>query len=134
MSQLSERVSPRTSAALDELEGLIGLIRQAHQRVEQHGGQGCAELNRALTVAEELKLKLASEGGQSKVRWEHVTFTLRYLLDVVKLVCSLINCIFPRRTTIGNWVHNKKASHQRSYVAGGACVRTRRDACIPFTS
>lgn len=122
MKVSSSRASSRPSAVERNLDRLIRDIRAAYREAAKHGGQGCAEIHRALVRAEALRDTLNVDDSQS-TDWGRLTWALTYLLECVKLLCSSINCIFSWEIKHDYWVHHKAIASSTGSVAR----RTGRD-------
>ena len=131
MMKSSSRASSRPNAVKKELDGLIRDIRASHRKAAKHGGQGCAELDRALVRAEAIRDTLKADDSQS-IDWGKLTWTLAYLLEWVKLLCSSINCISPRGIRNDYWVYHKAFAPSPRSVTRGTRRETRRHADLPL--
>ncbi len=110
-------VSPGQFAAEEEVQKLIGEIQSALDRAERRGVRGCAELRSALVRAQRVQEMLSADRKNSELNWSKLTWTLEFLLRVVKEICSSLYWIFPSRSRYGNWVYHKASPNKRGSFA-----------------
>jgi hypothetical protein len=110
-------VEPGFQTAKEDLARLVEMLHLARQEVNRSGNQGCAELDEAIAIAEQVQMSILNQRKNKALSWDKICWVLEYLLKVAKLFCASTNCFNPRKPGDDYWVRHKATTPMRRLVS-----------------
>ena len=96
------------ATVLKQLDAAIALLNCACRRARSTGFTGLADLKHALMRMRRLRNIIRSHPAKT-INWQRVVMAVVWVVEVIREICIILFCHFPRELRSENWVCHKAA-------------------------
>lgn len=109
MQKLKSRsqAGSRTSSVIEETQRLVDELESIDERLKSEGRSGLVDHAHVLERAK--RIKAIAENEMRERQDAEVLNVLSFLVKLVEVIHSLLNCIFPQKGPHENWENYKAA-------------------------